>query len=356
MTDTQVPGPRTERPASRWPAVVAFGLLMAGVGIAAWSALFACGISGPFGGLDNCPARVVQQPAQPPPQAAAEDAETERLRRELADIRRRLQQAAACPVPPERRAEAAPACVPRTVRLEQQLVVILDATPSMRIPLELTPEELGHVKHIEAEVIGKRDAAGQRQQANPASSDVFAKLIKGDHGRLTRLQAAKRDLVGVVQGLGTRPVRFVSMLGCSKFNSQYDVPASQIGGAVGPIEPDGAGGTDIAGALKAAADSMRPNAQGRYDGIIMLVTDGAQSCDGDPCAAAREIHRTRPGISINVVDVAGHSDVRCVTGSNGRLWRVGQGAELSGLLREAQTMTDPSSCPPASREVTAPAK
>ena len=353
-----------------------FAALLTGMGMIAHAALFACGMTWPGGGIANCP--VQPAPAQPAPRLdiglAREQVEGDRLIRELASIRSRLQQVATCPVPPPKpipRPEpvneelpepvkeavpepvkvAEPPCVPRTIRTEQQLIVILDATPSMRIPLELSPDERQKVRHVEAE------APSRNAQPDPAAAAVFNDLMRGQHGRLTRLQAAKRDISAAVQSLGERQVALVTMTACQRFDVKLGLSSSGVQTAVSAVEVDDrTGGTDIAGALQAAAGRLVPNPRGQYDGLIMIVTDGHQSCPGDVCAVANEIHRNRPGISINVVDVAGHTPISCVTGSNGKLWRAGEGIDLQRLIREAQTIVDPASCPPRGSAGAQPAR
>lgn len=346
-------------------------VLLTGMGMIAHAALFACGMKWPGGGIANCP--VQPEPAQPAPRPepqndiglAREQVEGERLIGELAGLRSRLQQVAPCPVPPplprpepvketppepvkepvkepgaEPVKQSEPPCVPRTIRTEQQLIVILDATPSMRIPLELSPDERQKVRHVEAE------APARNAQPDPAAAAVFNDLMRGQHGRLTRLQAAKRDISAAVQSLGERQVTLVTMTACRRFDVKPGLSSSGVQAAVSAVQVDDrTGGTDIAGALQAAAGRLVPNPRGQYDGLIMIVTDGHQSCPGDVCAVANEIHRNRPGISINVVDVAGHTPISCVTGSNGKLWRAGEGIDLQRLIREAQTIVDPASCP-----------
>jgi hypothetical protein len=64
------------------------------------------------------------------------------------------------------------------------------------------------------------------------------------------------------------------------------------------------------------------------------------------CSEAEEVRRTSPGVSINVIDMAGYTQqLECVAAGTGRLWHVGAGADLRGLVRQAQTYVDPTSCP-----------
>jgi hypothetical protein len=232
------------------------------------------------------------------------------------------------------------ACVPAQITKEQELVVILDASLSMILPLALTPEELPRVRAAET--------ADAQHPADPQSMAVMVELLKGQHGRETRMDAAKRELIAAIRPLGTRSVTLVTMRGCHRSDASQG-PAQDIERMVGPITvPREGAGTDLSGALEKAAASMRPDPQGHFNGIILMLTDGIQNCPNTKplCETAEEVRRTRPGVSINVIDMAGYTQqLECVAAGTGRLWHVGAGADLRGLLRQAQTYVDPTSCP-----------
>ena len=50
---------------------------------------------------------------------------------------------------------------------------------------------------------------------------------------------------------------------------------------------------------------------------VVVVTDGYDTCGGDPCAAARAIAQSKPGVTINVVNLGLGRQVQCIS-QNGR--------------------------------------
>ncbi len=76
----------------------------------------------------------------------------------------------------------------------------------------------------------------------------------------------------------------------------------------GDCEVRGAGPTPLAGSLQAVEDYIRPvratdPVAGCRDYSVILVTDGAESCAGDPVSQARHLHDVL-GIDVNVIAVS----------------------------------------------------
>ena len=72
---------------------------------------------------------------------------------------------------------------------------------------------------------------------------------------------------------------------------------------------------------------------------IVLLSDGSDSCKGDPCNAARRAKASKPGLVINVVDLSKTSQLKCVADATGGFYRRHQQgmdlSELSRSMREA---------------------
>ncbi|MCI4662044.1 MAG: VWA domain-containing protein [Neomegalonema sp.] len=246
------------------------------------------------------------------------------------------------PEPPQQTAQADPPrepspvdrCVPRQVEEDQDLVIVLDATPSMRVPWELSAQERRLVRMAE-QGGGRGGLAGVFGAI--AAQQAYGRLVDGNHGRTTRLDAAKRDLRRAVGALGDREMGLVVTRACNDIRSQRG-SARKIAGAISRVQtPRNAGGTNLADALLQGERLLGQSArQNGSDGVIVVVTDGSPNCGGDVCAVANRLRRERPGLIINVVDVAGHTAVSCIAGRTGKVLRAGQGKALSDLLREAQ--------------------
>lgn len=82
------------------------------------------------------------------------------------------------------------------------------------------------------------------------------------------------------------------------------------------------------------------------ESTILLVSDGGESCGGDPCAVARNLARQKPHLKINVVDIGGSGAAACVAeATGGKVYRVSNIAELNaGINRAAQDALGPSTC------------
>ncbi len=98
-------------------------------------------------------------------------------------------------------------------------------------------------------------------------------------------------------------------------------PVSEGGGAVigsrlGSLVPRGK--TPITDALQLAADTLT----GREDDrTIVLVSDGIETCKGDPCALAEALHASDAGLKIHVVgygvDAQAQAQLQCVANKGG---------------------------------------
>jgi DNA-binding NarL/FixJ family response regulator len=64
------------------------------------------------------------------------------------------------------------------------------------------------------------------------------------------------------------------------------------------IEPVNLSRTPIAASLEAAAADLEA---ARGETVVLLVSDGEESCDGDPVAAAAALHAARPDVRVSVV-------------------------------------------------------
>ena len=75
-------------------------------------------------------------------------------------------------------------------------------------------------------------------------------------------------------------------------------------------------GTPLARAIERAGNVIKGDSPGEKSTII-VVTDGYDSCGGDPCAAAAAVSRSKPGVTINVVNLGTDQKVQCIA-RNGR--------------------------------------
>lgn len=99
--------------------------------------------------------------------------------------------------------------------------------------------------------------------------------------------------------------------------------------AVRPIS-----GTPLALGLQRGADLL----SGTRPGSIIVVSDGEESCGGDPCKIARNLNAQHPDLDINIVDVTGEGVAKCLAEiTGGRVLTPSDSMDFARLLRRAAT-------------------
>jgi Ca-activated chloride channel family protein len=117
------------------------------------------------------------------------------------------------------------------------------------------------------------------------------------------------------------------------------------------------GKTPLSASLQAAAKLIEAEGKG---GTIILLTDGIETCDADPCAVAAALHGAAVQIRVHVVGFAieekDQAALACIAENGGGLYRSADDAEelLAGLGQVAeQAGVEPP--PPAPAPAPAPA-
>ncbi len=127
--------------------------------------------------------------------------------------------------------------------------------------------------------------------------------------------------------------------------------AAAISAAVDRINPKGK--TPLSAAVKRAAEELRYTEQ---KATVILVTDGIETCDADPCALASELEKGGVGFTAHVVGFGLTEDegrkVACLAENTGGMYvQAGDGNALS----EALTATVAQATQPAAEPAPAPA-
>lgn len=240
------------------------------------------------------------------------------------------------PQPPQQQAKVDPPpskCPPPRKKWEApELVVLLDASGSMRLKAGVSQEEIT--------ALTRRARAGDRQ----AMADLAAMQSTGGNDRLSAAKAAVNRLVTTLPtDMDVGLVVFGKCQGADnhKFFSPSERP--RLTALLESIRPQE--GTPLARGLERAGNTV--------DGVtvpatLVVVTDGEDSCGGDPCAAARALKAAKPKLTINVVDVNGLGEGRCMAdATGGRVLPMRSAAELPELIRKASGETPvPPGCGP----------
>jgi hypothetical protein len=176
-----------------------------------------------------------------------------------------------------------------------------------------------------------------------ASGSMNAKLPNGE----TRIAVAQRAIKGVAGFIPAQAQLSLRMYGAQSPASQKNCqdtnlavpfgPASGSGGAI-TTTVDGAraqGYTPIAYSLEQAANDFPADAKER---VIVLVSDGKETCQGDPAVAAKAL--AAKGITVHtvgfIVDTAARGQLQAIARvTGGSYFDAPVGPELPDTLRSA---------------------
>lgn len=176
-----------------------------------------------------------------------------------------------------------------------------------------------------------------------ASGSMAATDFPG--GAPSRMDRARQSLTKVLTQIP--PTRHVGLVTYGPPSASQDICmsatlkvapqrdfASPILTEVDQLQPDGR--TPLTHGVKLAIDVLKGST-----GTVVLLTDGQETCKGDPCALAANIKRNRPGIVVHVIGYKldqnlSASGAECLAQStNGLSLRADTSAELVAALNQA---------------------
>ncbi|MCA1990038.1 MAG: hypothetical protein LDL07_12990, partial [Desulfarculus sp.] len=189
---------------------------------------------------------------------------------------------------------------------------------SMLYPFEMTPDQRAIERHL--------NQLGQAGQM-PDKREVLALVQAPGQKRLgASLHAVDAMLASMPAEIACELVMWE---GCQRVWSQGPYPAGDrqtILNALLRQKPRGA--TALARALALAG--QRYSLSGAEAGVVVVLTDGTDTCRGDPCVEALRLAQERHGLVVNVVDLAGLDELDClVRPSGGRAYRPEKMADLA---------------------------
>lgn len=218
----------------------------------------------------------------------------------------------------------APFCPPPPIG---RAVFVLDASLSMGLPLGVSAEL---EDRLDQAILNKE--RGARHHYRELLAAPGPKRITRAREAFT---AAARNLpswieLGLVVFRECKDIRKVGVYQPDERSKAIDYIRSLI--------PRGR--TPIAHSLRVAEEML-----GDGPSSIILLTDGRESCSGDPCQAAAELHARHPQTPINVIDISGQANARCIAAATGgRVYTPGAGDDLGRVIQNAIRGAD-ASCP-----------
>jgi hypothetical protein len=169
-----------------------------------------------------------------------------------------------------------------------------------------------------AAVNAHAEACGEGDVPSPGPTRVLLMLdasgsMAARLGGSTKMDAARSAMTAFVAGLGDDAQVALRVYGHTGANTPAGKPlscrgttlvhpfgpldAARFRAAIASFEPRG--WTPIAAALQAAAGDFPADAGGRN--VVYLVSDGEETCGGDPVAAARALRESGIAVTVNVI-------------------------------------------------------
>lgn len=223
----------------------------------------------------------------------------------------------------------------RPAALAPEMIVVFDASGSMMININASRQE----EQWAFSVMNRGALA--LQWLSPQDRQRLEQLLR----QPTRMVTAQQATINVLQRLPSDvSTGLVVVDECPTARNLGRYAPSQRGQIINQLRGlSPRQGTPLAdGILEAGrlADGVNK------ESTILLVSDGGESCGGDPCMVARNLARQKPHLKINVVDIGGTGAAACIAeATGGRVYPVSSIAEVSrGIDRAAQDALGPSTC------------
>lgn len=258
--------------------------------------------------------------ADAPPQAAPKDAQAAQPKKP--DSKKDADDGGA-----QAKREGLPSCPgERPPEEAPDVAIVLDSSGSMRLPEHMSPGQQAQY------------AACAQGSANPLFALIQQMTCYGlfqSLGGPTRLQAAQQSMQNVVRSLpGDVDIGLAVLEDCpraSDYGFFRGTERNRLLGQVNRLVPRR--GTPLANGVALGGKMIEGV---RAPGIMVVVSDGEDSCRQDPCVVARQLKSVKPRLKINVVDITGEGYANCLAQlTGGRVLTSASGMPMDQMIREA---------------------
>ncbi|MEO9528166.1 MAG: VWA domain-containing protein, partial [Roseibium sp.] len=217
---------------------------------------------------------------------------------------------------------------PQTVR---DLLLVLDHSKSMALPADANATEIEGLEHI--------IETGRASEVMKANRKYNQLIANAGTSRLDELKTTVRE---IVEGDPVdRNWSLITFAGCSGVSVKGTFSKAERPGLIGLVEKLKARpSTPLAKALESALRHARSS--GDHSAAVVLVTDGRDTCRGDPCAVAQTAGRDVPVHVVTIGQATQHACIAEATG--GQLFTSVRGADLREVLSSAVRTATPEGC------------
>lgn len=230
----------------------------------------------------------------------------------------------------------------RPPELAPELIIVFDASGSMKAKLPLTAQEQAQRQATQEVIRGLGGLIGGNTGRTVGRS--VEKATIGDPP--TRMSAAKEAASSVVRRTPRdMNIGLVVLDDCPSAQSRGYFTPSQRGNLQGLIQSmQPKSGTPLGNAIAQAGQML--------DGVnraslMVVISDGQESCGTNPCVEAKRLAQSKPNLTINVVDIMGSGAGNCVAAATGgRVFTAKSVKELNVMMTQAtQEVLGPGHCP-----------
>lgn len=206
----------------------------------------------------------------------------------------------------------------RTKEQAPEMIMVFDGSVSMALSMDVTPDEL------------------QLWMENKSSLD-----IEREPRRITLARRSAKQIVDALPA--DMNVNLIAAADCKRVTTSKTFSfqqRSELKKTIDGIEPTGK--TPLAEALMKAGKLVDGV---KRDAIILLITDGEETCGGDPCEVARQLKMQKPRLQVNVVDILNTGAGNCIaSNTGGQVFAINSAHEFNQIMNEAVREYIPQGC------------
>ncbi|MBI6549577.1 VWA domain-containing protein [Xenorhabdus sp. VLS] len=199
-----------------------------------------------------------------------------------------------------------------------EVVLVFDASESMFLGIDVTPQELQ---------LWLQRLSFQNVEREPR-----------------RITVAKQSAKRVIDKLPSdMAISLVAASDCKRVSTSSSFTSGQrlaLKRTIDRIVPDGK--TPLALALEKAGalvDGVN------RDAIILLISDGDETCGGDPCAVANALKSRKPRLQVNVVDIMNTGAGNCIAEqTGGKVFTANNASQFNQVINQAIQEYIPENC------------
>jgi len=216
----------------------------------------------------------------------------------------------------------------RPKELAPEMAIVFDTSGSMNFSMLTSKADLQRFENMRA----------QAQQNPLAALMIIGQLQQMERDIMRepkRMSVAKQAAIGVVRRIPSDVGIGLVLVGdCPNAQSLGFFPPAQhpnLRGRIGSLSPNG--GTPLADGVRRAGALL----DGRNkESLMVVISDGEESCNGDPCAVARQLAQSKPNLKINVVDILGTGAGNCLAqATGGQVFTARNVNEMNVMLEKA---------------------